>query len=59
MPDYRLYTVDKGGHVMEAPQVVTCPSDEEAVAKARSMVNGLDLEVWDGARVVAEIASAE
>jgi hypothetical protein len=42
-----------------SPRVVTCPFDEEVIAKAKSMVDGLDLEIWDGARVVAKIASAE
>jgi hypothetical protein len=57
MPDYRLYPVDETGHIAGPPHVETCTSDEEAIAKAKSLVDGHDLEIWDRARMVAKIAS--
>jgi hypothetical protein len=57
MPDYRVYPVDKSNHIVAAPHVVTCDSDEEAIEKARPLVNGHDVELWDGARQVGRIKS--
>jgi hypothetical protein len=55
MPDYRVYPV-KDKHIVGVPAVVTCDSDEEAIEKARPLVNGHDVEVWEGARQVGRIA---
>jgi hypothetical protein len=55
MPDYRVYPVDKNDHVLGAPNVVTCDSDQEAIEKARPLVNGHDVELWQGARQVGRI----
>jgi hypothetical protein len=30
MPDYRVYPIDGKGHIVDAPDVVTCGSDQEA-----------------------------
>jgi hypothetical protein len=57
MPDYRIYSVHKSGRIAGPPHLVTCDTDEEIIKKAKSMVNGLDLEIWDLARVVAKISS--
>jgi hypothetical protein len=59
MPEYRIFEVDKNGRVVAPSKVVRCPSDEEVIAEAKSMVRVLDLEIWDGARRVAKIASTK
>jgi hypothetical protein len=59
MPEYRIFEVDKNGRVVAPSKVVRCPSDEEVIAESKLMVNGLDLEIWDGARRVAKIAFTE
>jgi hypothetical protein len=57
VPAYHIFMVNKSGHIVAPPEFVTCQSDEEITLKAKSMVNGLDLEIWDRARVVAKISS--
>jgi hypothetical protein len=57
MPDYHIFRVNKSGRIVAPPEFVTCQSDEEIILIAKSMVNGLDLEIWDRARVVAKISS--
>jgi hypothetical protein len=59
MPDYRIYEIDKSGHVLGPPRHITCDDDEDAVRKARPLMDGYDIEVWQGARVVAQIRSTE
>jgi hypothetical protein len=58
MPDYRAYPVDANGHVLGVPVVITCDSDDEGVEKARPIVNGRDVEVWE-ARFIVKIESEE
>jgi hypothetical protein len=41
------------------PNVVTCDGDDEAIEKARPLVNGHDVEVWEGARPVGRIKTNE
>jgi len=39
--------------------VLVCKSDTEAVEQAKKLLNGLDIEVWEGARKVARIESPD
>ena len=57
MAHYRIYSLYQSGHVVAPAQVVECDNDEEIVTKARSMLDGLDLEIWDGARRVTVLIS--
>jgi hypothetical protein len=59
MPQYRIYLVDKFGHVIAPPEVLHCDTDEEIIQKAKSMMDGHDIEVWNGPRVVAKIPSMD
>jgi hypothetical protein len=45
MPQYRLFSVDQHGHVVKPLEYVTCETDEEVIAKAKSMVDGLGIEI--------------
>lgn len=51
MPNYRFYT----GHQQIDPLVIDFASDQEAIDKARRLLSGLDIEVWQGARVVIRL----
>jgi hypothetical protein len=55
MPDYRVYTMTKGTRVKGAPGVITCESDQEALRQAEQMVDGHDVELWDGGPFVSRI----
>lgn len=57
MPYYRMYRVDADGHILGPAQIVSCDSDEEIIRKATAEANGVDLEVWEHARLVARIKS--
>jgi hypothetical protein len=51
MPNYRFYT----GHQKIDPLVVDFASDQEAISKAKQLLDGLDIEVRQGARVVIRL----
>jgi hypothetical protein len=64
MANYRLYRVDENGHVQGPPVIVTCENDDAATfagkaSQAKQYVEGLAIEVWDGARRVAFLPSTE
>jgi hypothetical protein len=52
MAEYRAYLVDHDGHFMGFEPLV-CADDTEATEKAKSLVDGHDVELWSGARLVA------
>jgi hypothetical protein len=55
--EYRLYTVDKGGHVDGPPEVFSCGNDEAAINMARYLVDGHDVELWQLDRLVTRLPS--
>ena len=59
MPDYRAYGVNKDNYIVGAPTLMTCDTDEEALAKARQIVDGYDIEVWLGKRRVGRIKTED
>jgi hypothetical protein len=50
MPEYYYYAIREGGHTAELAKVRLCQNDQEAVTKAKQLLNGHRLEVWEGAR---------
>ena len=53
MPIYRAYPVKKDC-VAAAPSIaVVCVSDQDGIQKARKLVDGYDIELWDGPRFIA------
>jgi hypothetical protein len=57
MPYYRVYTLTDDGHILGPPHVFDCPNDEDATQKAVQLINGRDVELWEGARFVTRIRS--
>ncbi len=55
MPDYRAYAVNKDNYIVGAPTVMTCDTDADALAKARQIMDGYDVEVWLGKRRVGRV----
>jgi hypothetical protein len=39
-------------------EALVCPDDAEAIEKAKGLVNGHDVEVWSGPRLVAKLTAA-
>jgi hypothetical protein len=54
---YRIYALKPDGHIAGPPTDIECVSDEEAIKAAKALKDGLDLEVWQAARRVAQLPS--
>lgn len=55
MVAYRLYCLDREGHINTADWIEAA-DDSDAIAKARDLKrNGLKCEVWQGRRLVAKL----
>ena len=52
MPDYRAYIVGDDGHFVDFEPLV-CVDDAEATEQAKRLVDGHDVELWEGARLIA------
>jgi hypothetical protein len=57
MPSYRIYSLTPDERIAGVPEVIEYDSDKEAIAHAKAKLDGLDLEVWDGPRVVIRLKS--
>ncbi len=55
MPAYRLYKLRDADHIAAPPAMVECDSDTDVIAKAKAMLDGLDIEIWDGPRLVVRL----
>jgi hypothetical protein len=55
MPEYRIYTITRGGRIAEAPAEVDCADDEAAVKQAEQLLDGDTIEVWQRDRRVAPL----
>ncbi len=56
MPNsYRIYTVGFDGKYAGLPKMVECTDDKEAVAKAMQTTEGIAVEIWEAARIVARL----
>lgn len=53
MPGYRLYFLNNDGHIVHAAES-ECADDAEAEAWAKDQADGRYMELWSGARRVAE-----
>jgi hypothetical protein len=56
---YRVFPVSPAGRVSGPPTVVECADDEEAIRLARRARDGQDVEIWEGARLVARLQSLQ
>jgi hypothetical protein len=57
MPEYRIYTMTDANKIAGPSQDVICENDQEAVHRTKQWLNGHDLEVRQGARVVIRLKS--
>jgi len=54
MAEYRAYLIGSDGHFCDAVPLV-CTDDTEAIEKAKQLVNGYDVELWQCDRMVAAL----
>ena len=52
--EYRAYCIGDDGHIVRSNQFVAA-NDEAAFEQARNFVNGHDVELWRGDRLVARL----
>ena len=55
MSHYRIYTLFAGDRIARPTQIFIGDNDQEAVQLAKQLLDGRDLEVRQGARVVRRI----
>lgn len=55
MAEYRAYTVGSDGHFVGYEPLI-CDNDDDAVAKASSLVDRHDIELWRGATLIVRLA---
>jgi hypothetical protein len=58
MSEYRAFIIGEDGHFVGFEPMV-CNDDSEATQKAKRLVNGYDVELWNGARLVVRLAPLE
>jgi hypothetical protein len=54
LPEYRAYLVGQDGHFVGCEPIV-CGDDSEATEKAKRLVDGHDVELWNGPRLVLRL----
>jgi hypothetical protein len=55
MPEYRAYKVGIDGRFIGFDPLV-CEDDDEAIAAAKKLVDGHDVELWCHSRIVIRLA---
>jgi hypothetical protein len=58
MPNYRAYQLKPDGHIDGVPTIITCDDDQAAIETTKFLVNGKDVELWDGTRLVMTFKTA-
>jgi hypothetical protein len=54
---YRAYRVSSDGRV-ETVRLLVCANDAEAIVQAAQIAAGLDVEIWQGDRLVTRVEIA-
>jgi hypothetical protein len=54
MTEYRAYAVGIDGHIVSFEALV-CADDVEAIDKAKRLIDGYDIELWSGDRLVIRL----
>lgn len=54
MAEYRTYSIGIDGHIIGFEALV-CADDVEAINKAKRLVDGHDIELWSGVRLVIRL----
>lgn len=58
MHAYRAYLIGSDGVIFSRVEL-GCEDEETAIARAKKLVDGHDVEVWDGARKIAEFKTTK
>ena len=55
MTNYRVFEIDRDGHIFSPAKIIQCHDDIEAVAQAVVLVAEHTVEIWAGERRVGTI----
>ena len=55
MAEYRIYSLDRGGHISTPPKVILHNTDEEAIAHTQQLFDGTECELWKGDKRVLHL----
>jgi glycyl-tRNA synthetase beta subunit len=58
MAAYRAYRVDQNKHIKGPPMLIVADNDAQATEQAKQFVDGCDVELWDGARMVLTVKAS-
>jgi hypothetical protein len=58
MLDYRIYKLNAKGHVTGPALILFCEQDEDVIRKVEYLVDGHDVEILQGFRVVTRLQSS-
>ena len=56
MQEYRVYVIGPDGHVQDRIDL-ECADDDAAIERAKQLVDGRDIELWQLARKIATFES--
>jgi hypothetical protein len=59
VPSYRIYKLSPENRIVGIPDQVEFASDQDVIADAKAKLDGLDIEVWDGPRVVIRLKAPD
>jgi len=54
MPAFRVYQI-KDGHLISPSRIIEAENDDAAIAEAKQLVDGYDVEIWTGKRLVTTL----
>jgi hypothetical protein len=54
---YKIYTIDKNGHIAAPAQVIECQDDYAAIEKAQQLRDGVPIELWNGTNFIVRLKS--
>ena len=56
MTEYRAYVMGHDGHI-KSSRAFVCENDADAIVWAEQMVDGHDIELWSGDRIVKRLSA--
>ena len=59
VPAYRFYTLFRADETIKPPTLHDLPDDDSALAAAKKLLDGHDIEVWQGPRRVRHLDSKD
>ena len=58
MPQYRAYLI-KDKHIAAPPTLIEADADHAAIEQVKKLVDGHDVELWEGARFVVGLRASD